>query len=630
MGAVTGSNLAEQRIDALNEEAWRGRESEDWQRMLALSAEALALAREAGYLRGMSQALRNACFGHYMCADYPTAVREALEALRHAREAKCAQSEGEARMMLGILQWSLGNFDDAMREGLQALRMAEELGNVLDQAWCLNGLGGVYLSLGDREQALSHFLRSLELFELAGYRLGEARALTGIGSAYQSLENHQEALRVHERGLTLYRSLGNRVGESRALSDLGSVYQTLGEDERALDLHRRALALRRAIGNRPAQATSLLLLGKLHLRRGERDLALQMLEEALGIAEDVGAKPKAVQAHADLAEAYESAGDLARALHHAKEFHRLREQVFNEESATRMRNLQIGVEVERSKKEAETERRRNVELARLLEELKRTQAQLVQSERMAALGSLVAALGHEMNSPLGAMRSGADLALRSLEHLTAALREAVTVDDLRSDRRAQRAMEALRESQDASGAALRRIEKLVQGLKSFARYDRAAYERVDLNASLEDTVTLIEPGLRERVRLVRHYDGIPPVYCYAAELNQVFMNLLTNAAEAIDGEGVITIRTCYCDKELTVMIEDTGRGIPREQLPGLFTPGFTVKEKRVQASVSLFASLNIVRKHGGEIRVASEVGKGSTFTIALPRSLETQAAEPLV
>ncbi|MDX2150710.1 MAG: tetratricopeptide repeat protein [Bryobacteraceae bacterium] len=618
----------ESRIDALNEEGWQLREAEGWKGMLALAAEALELARAAEYKRGIAQALRNSCFAHYMCADYPTAVKEALQSLEYAQDSCCPRAEAEARMMLGILQWSLGNYDDAMREGLRALEMAEALGDVLGQAWCLNGLGGVYLSLGDCEQALSHHLRAFALFKQTGYRLGEARALTGIGSAFHALEDYAEARRFHEQSLELYQSLRNRVGESRALNDLGSICQDLGEDEKALELHEKALAIRREIGNRPAEATSLLFLGKLHAKRGQHELALAMLGDAREIAEEAGAKPKAFLAHHGLAEVHEALGNLALALHHYKEFTRIREQVFSEESASRMRNLQISVEVERSKKEAEAQRQRNVELAHLLDELKQTQAQLVQSERMAALGSLVAALGHEINSPLGAIRSGADIALRSAERLSEAVRSAASLERLREDRAVQRALEAMRESQEVSGAALRRIEKLVGGLKSFARYDRAAYERVDLNDSIEGTVTLMEPVLRGRVEVVREYDEIPQVYCYAAEMNQVFMNLLTNAAEAIDGTGAITVKTCACDKELTIAITDTGRGIPAEQLKSLFTPGFTVKEKRVQASVSLFASLNIVRKHGGEIRVASEVGKGSTFTVALPRSLETQAVEP--
>ena len=116
---------------------------------------------------------------------------------------------------------------------------------------------------------------------------------------------------------------------------------------------------------------------------------------------------------------------------------------------------------------------------------------------------------------------------------------------------------------------------------------------------------------------MREYGELPQIFGYPAELNQVFMNLLRNAEEAIAEHGSITISTFASDGSVYIKVADTGRGIPPEQLPKLFHPGFRVDESRVRASMSLFTSLNIVRKHRGEIQVESEVGKGTVFTVRL-------------
>jgi signal transduction histidine kinase len=137
-----------------------------------------------------------------------------------------------------------------------------------------------------------------------------------------------------------------------------------------------------------------------------------------------------------------------------------------------------------------------------------------------------------------------------------------------------------------------------------------------------DTLALLEPEYRGRVEVRREFAEAPDIYCYASELGQVFMNLLRNSVQAIDGAGDITIRMGAHDQAIVIEIADTGRGIPPDQLARLFEAGFNNREKRVKASLSLFAAASIVRRHGGTLDAVSRVGEGSTFTLTLPRSLE--------
>jgi two-component system NtrC family sensor kinase len=185
-------------------------------------------------------------------------------------------------------------------------------------------------------------------------------------------------------------------------------------------------------------------------------------------------------------------------------------------------------------------------------------------------------------------------------------------------------LKVLQENEQVIAEGVQRIGKIVQSLKSFAQLDQAEYRQADLPDALENTLTLIQPDLRERVTIVRRYGALPRIFCYAAELNQVFMNLLQNAAQAIEGKGTITITTFADNDYLHIEIADTGRGIPQEQISRLFNPAFKTEGARVRAAIGLFTCLNIVQKHDGDIRVESEPGKCSKFTILLPRNLETR------
>jgi two-component system, NtrC family, sensor kinase len=465
--------------------------------------------------------------------------------------------------------------------------------------------------------------------------VGEARSLIGIGAAFQAMGETSKALECIHRSLEIFRGMNSRMGESRALSDLGIIYQEQGRDDEALGLHLESLNIREEAGNRQAATTSLLNLGRLYLKRNDCGKALDAARKALSIAEEIGAKPKAYQAHQLLSEIYEGNGELATALQHERIFHRLREEVFSEEASTRVRNFQISLETERSRNEVEIHRLRNVELkakneelAQLLEELQATQTQLIQSEKMAALGKLVAALAHEINSPLGVIQSAFDLSQRCTDKILQAIEVASSIDELRRNESLVKSAAALQDNQPVSTTAVERVIKIVQSLKGFARLDRAEYALIDLDSALGDVLSLIQPTLRRDVSVVTNYGQLPAFYGNAAELNQVFMNLLQNAAQSIEGPGTIFLRTFLDATDVCVEFADTGRGIPTEQLKQLFDPGINAKGSRVKATMGLFSSFHIVRNHGGLIRVSSELGKGTTFTVQLP--VGTPAPAPRV
>ena len=260
--------------------------------------------------------------------------------------------------------------------------------------------------------------------------------------------------------------------------------------------------------------------------------------------------------------------------------------------------------------------------ARDIRERLRLKAQLVQNEKMASLGGLVAGVAHEINTPIGSIHSNSDNSKRALELLRRALDTPEGQAVVESNRKLGRALKILDESNAANRVASERIVEIVRSLKNFARLDEAERKTVDVHEGIDSTLTLLRHHLKLGVEVVKDYGELPPIVCYPNQLNQVFMNLLVNGVQAMDGSGTLTISTRVEGegdaKEAVLTISDTGRGIPEDHVARIFDPGFTTKGVGVGTGLGLSISYQIVEKHEGTIEVESKTGEGSTFTIRLP------------
>lgn len=240
------------------------------------------------------------------------------------------------------------------------------------------------------------------------------------------------------------------------------------------------------------------------------------------------------------------------------------------------------------------------ELKTALKELKETQVQLINSEKMASLGQLVAGVAHEINTPVASIKSNNGI----VEKLLGSIEDT----DLK---------EILTDINQIDKEAVNRISSIVTSLKKFVRLDEAELQEADINKELDLTLELIRHETKNRIEVIRDYGEIPMVRCFPNMLNQVFTNILINACQAIEDKGKITISTAYIDKKLVVKIKDTGRGIPQNQLDKIFTAGFTTKSSGVGTGLGLAICTKIIEKHKGKITVNSELGKGSEFVITI-------------
>jgi PAS domain S-box-containing protein len=252
--------------------------------------------------------------------------------------------------------------------------------------------------------------------------------------------------------------------------------------------------------------------------------------------------------------------------------------------------------------------------------LRWTQSQLVQSEKMASLGMLVAGIAHEINTPVGAIASMHDTLERAINKL-----EQFCLDELHADETQEKKINALcstiAESNRVINSASSRVTEIVKRLRSFARLDEAELNTVDIHESLDDTLVILHHKLKHGITVEKKYGSIPEVDCYPGRINQAFLNILSNASHAIEKEGKITIETGQKDRSIYIKISDTGCGIPEDKLDKIFDPGFTTKGVGVGTGLGLSITYQIIQDHKGEITVESKVGEGTAFTIMLPLDL---------
>jgi two-component system, NtrC family, sensor kinase len=281
----------------------------------------------------------------------------------------------------------------------------------------------------------------------------------------------------------------------------------------------------------------------------------------------------------------------------------------------------------------------NEDLKKASIELQQAQTSAFQQEKMASIGQLAAGVAHEINNPMGFISSNLTTMGKYLQKIIAfetTMIEAIQksgdqgtvaqLKDVRAQMKIDIILNDLHKLLEESQEGAQRVRCIVRDLKSFSHEDEAECKPFSINDCLDSTLNMARNEIKYVAEVVLDYDpDLPLLNCYPQKLNQVFMNLLVNAAHAIDGHGTIHIKTHHAGDDIVVSISDTGKGIAPENLTRIFEPFFTTKEVGKGTGLGLSISYEIIKKHGGEMTVASEVGAGTTFTVRLPLNHEVCA-----
>ncbi len=295
-------------------------------------------------------------------------------------------------------------------------------------------------------------------------------------------------------------------------------------------------------------------------------------------------------------------------------------------------NTQLMEEVEERKVIQDDLKQQKNEQQELITKLEQAQNRLLQSEKLASIGQLAAGVAHEINNPVGFIASNlntlkkyvadlleiidtysqADEALKQHPKLADVILQSKTKTDFTY--LAEDISDLLGESQEG----VERVKKIVQDLKTFSRSDSADMEQCDIHAGIDSTLNVAWSELKYKTKVVKEYGELPLVNCTLSKINQVLMNLLINAAQAVVEQGVITLRTGQSDDRVWIEVEDTGKGIAPDSLNRIFEPFYTTKPPGKGTGLGLSLSYGIIQDHGGDIEVESEVGRGTCFRIWLP------------
>lgn len=289
------------------------------------------------------------------------------------------------------------------------------------------------------------------------------------------------------------------------------------------------------------------------------------------------------------------------------------------------------------KKHKETLEEKNKELEDAYTKLKSVQSQVLQQEKMASVGQLAAGVAHEINNPIGFIMSNLGSLQKYINKITefiktqgeaidaitkqAGIQDSEVIERVKENKRSLKIdfiiedlANIIKESLDGAD----RVKSIVQDLKSFSRIDDAEHKMADISSGLESTIKIVWNELKYKTTLKKEYGDIPMTRCNPGQLNQVFMNILINAAHAIEDHGVITVKTWSEKENIFVSIADTGCGMPEDKVGRIFEPFFTTKEIGKGTGLGLSIAYDIIKKHNGDISVKSEVGKGTKFTIRIP------------
>jgi two-component system, NtrC family, sensor kinase len=667
----------------------------DNEQAITYAKQAKALAEKENFPRGAAYALKNIGMAYYMQGQFGEVIPYWQQSLEVFTAIQDKTGMGNLLGNIGAVYFNQGNYVNALHHYLQALQVAEEIGDKRRIATTMGNIGAVYYSNpASHDKALVYYAKALEINEEIGYKAGIGTCLINIGEIYQVRGEHQLALEYSIKSLAALQEAGMKGKVAYALNNIAKVYAKQGNTATALEYHQKALETAEAASAKLEMTQSLVGIGKVQQTRGNHKTALATYQEAASLAKELGANAELKEAYEGIATAYGNLGDFKNGYLHRLLLSEVKDSLYSAESLKTIANLQANYENEKQqaqidlltkdkalqeldlqwqntqrnallavlglilvivavlffnmRNKARTNRllkKKNAEINEQKEEIAQqrdtlektyhnlvnTQAQLVQSEKMASLGQLTAGVAHEINNPINFVSAGIDSLRTNFTDITEVLsgylalkpeadnkQQLLIIQKLQKDLEIEELVSDSEQLFQSIKNGATRTKEIVKSLRNFTRLDESSLKDADLQEGLDSTLAILNHQIKNRITVTRQYGNLRPVACYPGPLNQVFMNILSNAVQAIKGEGTIAVTTRVEDSFAIVSIKDSGPGMTEEVKKHIFEPFFTTKDVGEGTGLGLSISYGIVEKHQGKIEVNSKVGEGTEFIIRLP------------
>ena len=574
-----------------------------------------------------------------------------------------------------------GRMDQSLKYHLKGLQLRKDHQSPpIKLAYSNASVGGVYFVLKDYDKALQYFDKAFAIRQAEGDTLGIGLSLKGIGRLHRLQKRYDEGLDCLLKALGIFQRVQGMSHIIDTYEELGYLYHSIALPDQAKNSFLKGLEVGKQVRSIGKMARLHLELGLLYKEENQVELATENIRASLENSLKSQSLANIMRAYEELSilaeesEDYEQAHQLYKAYTEAKDS--LYSQDYNQQLA------QIKTEYETEQKEQEIEslkqetawrlrerrvfiagviilllltlaligafRQRNLAYGRtlaeqektqsllqekeqLLQDLKSAQGHLVQSEKMASLGQLTAGIAHEINNPINFMASNVHALKLDFDDLKKLLAKVKTLSKhtpnaevlneivrLNNQLDINYLEEEISQLIDGIERGASRTQNIVIGLRTFSRRSGEEFVPSDLHRGLDATLTILNNKISPNAKIINNYGNIPLVACQFDRINQVFMNILNNAIDAIGKTGTIEIETWNNSQSVFVTIQDNGPGMNKETIERIFEPFFTTKEVGKGTGLGLSISYGIIQQHGGVITAESEPGKGSKFTIQIP------------
>ncbi|MEB2773853.1 tetratricopeptide repeat protein [Algoriphagus sp. D3-2-R+10] len=642
--------------------------------------EAILLGNKINFKNGLAKAYNAKGRAYAQQGNFQESILKFQEALKFFREINDKTGVANILSNLGSIYYMLGNNTKALELHFESLNISEELNNKLRIGTSLNNIGTVYQNnRSTTNEALSFFKKSLEVFQGIEEEQGMATASMNIGEVYFIESKYDSAIYFHQMALEL---CDGTIDATFPLTQLGEINAELGNFQKANSFHRRALEISERLDAKFELTQSLIGLAKTQRKQMEFESAINTLERAKLLAIDIDAKNELVDVYLNLAEIQALVGDYKAAYENEINTKSVKEEIAK--SSTEQMIQQLQFEFELNKKEAEIEllqkdtelknaavfnqriiiftslggllmfviisislyrnnlskqkanrllrvqkeeirvQRENVESA--YDQLKSTQAQLIQSEKMASLGELTAGIAHEIKNPLNFVNNFSDVCTELIDEMKVELaggNQTVAIeiaDDIK------RNLQKINQHG-------KRADSIVQGMLEHSRTSIGEKVETDINGLAVEYLRLSYLGLKSKdssinVDLLMDLDpNLLKINVVPQKIVRVLLNLFNNAFYAViekakiassEYKPQISISTKKTKNGIQLSVKDNGNGIPVSIKEKIFQPFFTTKPTGQGTGLGLSLSYDIVKGHGGEIKVESREGEGTEFILLLP------------
>ena len=635
--------------------------------------EAKIVSEKINFKKGIGLATKSVGLAYSKQGNFSEAILQFQISLEIFKSIQFKTGIANMYSNIGAMYYNMGDDSKAIDFNLKSLRISEEIKDQLRIGTSYNNIGSIYTNKeATVDKGLEYFFLALPIFKKIDYLDGVAIVSLNIGEIYQKEKMYDSAIYYFQISIKIYEGTSNAAFP---LTHLGQIYAQKGNFEKAYQYHNAAIEIAKRLDTKKELTESILGLAQTQLKQEKIEEAIQNFNKVLRIAEEINSKNDIKTAYEALAKSYAMLGDFKKAYSNSILFIGIKDSLYNNNNDKKIQQLQFNFDIEKKEaainlltkdkklKEATIQRQRVISYSSIaglfvflifafilyrnnkqkqkanvllkqqkqkvestLSELKATQAQLIQSEKMASLGELTAGIAHEIQNPLNFVNNFSEVNTELIDELQNELKAGNTED-------AFSILSDIKANEEKINHHGKRADAIVKGMLQHSKTSTGQKEPTNINKLADEYLRISYHGFRGKDKnfnatLKTDFDeSIGLINVIPQDIGRVLLNLYNNAFYALheksklnseEYEPTVSVSTKKINGKFEIRISDNGNGIPQKIADKIFQPFFTTKPTGQGTGLGLSLSYDIIKAHGGEIKVETKEGEGTTFTISLP------------